>query len=161
MIRHHRVSLQWGIPLLLLACLLAIPGCEESSSAKFENFSQSIDDAVAESKSTGRPMMMLFTGSDWCPPCMALEKEVFGQPEFQEWADEHVVLMLVDQPRHHSLPSDIREQNNRLFSKYGISGVPTVLFLDQDQKVIGKLGYRSGGPKPWIQAANDLLSRAQ
>lgn len=149
-----------GLLFLLSPILLVLPGCEESSNAKFESFSESFDDAVAESQATGRPLMVLFTGSDWCPPCMALEREVLSTSEFKTWANENVVLMLVDQPRHKKLDSATREQNERLSNKYGISGVPTVLFLNGEQEVVGTLGYRPGGPKSWIDAADDILVRA-
>ena len=159
MTRYRRDRFKPGILLILAILLPVLGGCETSSGPKFEQFTQSFDDAVAESESSGRPIMMLFTGSDWCPPCMALEREVIGEPEFEEWASENVVLMLVDQPRHRELDADVRKQNNELFNRYGVSGVPTILFLDQDQEVIGKLGYRPGGPKPWIGAANKLLAK--
>ena len=62
------------------------------------------DEAIAESARTGRPVMTLFTGSDWCPHCRTLEERVFATPEFQAWSEEHVCLLYTSpSPRDRSL----------------------------------------------------------
>jgi protein disulfide-isomerase len=103
-----------------------------------------------------KPMMLLFTGSDWCSYCTKIEKEVFSQPEFVSWADEKFIPMIVDFPRSKRLASDIAGQNEQLkdrFSRY-VEGYPTVLFVQPDGQVIGKMGYERGGAKNWIASAD-------
>ena len=45
-----------------------------------------ISDAAKESLETKKPLMLFFTGSDWCGWCKRLQKEVFQTPEFEKWS---------------------------------------------------------------------------
>ncbi|MBX3418823.1 MAG: thioredoxin family protein [Pirellulaceae bacterium] len=116
------------------------------------DYSRVLDQATREQK----PMMLLFTGSDWCTYCTKLEKEVLSQPEFTTWAEDKFVPMMVDFPRSKRLASDIAGQNEQLKERYGkfVAGYPTILFVQPDGQVIGKMGYERGGAKSWIAAAD-------
>lgn len=78
---------------------------------------------------------------------------MFSTREFKAWAKENVVLVEIDFPRKTKLPDELRKQNDALKSKFGIRGFPTILFVDADEKVIGRSGYRPGGPDPWLEDA--------
>jgi len=78
---------------------------------------------------------------------------VFSTDKFKAWAKKNVVLVEIDFPRKTKLPDGLQKQNEALKSKFGIRGFPTILFLDGNEKVIGKSGYRPGGPDPWIEDA--------
>lgn len=118
---------------------------------------QSYADAVTESRTSGKPIMIDFTGSDWCGWCIKLDKEVFHTDEFKKWADDHVVLLKLDFPRSTQLPKDVVEQNSALQQEYAIRGFPTILLTDAGGKIIGKLGYEAGGPEVWTRKASQLL----
>ena len=62
-------------------------------SAQDGKWLDSFDEAIKESKKTGKPILANFTGSDWCGWCIRLDKEVFSKSEFKEWADKNVVLL--------------------------------------------------------------------
>ncbi|MFK7765747.1 MAG: thioredoxin family protein [Mariniblastus sp.] len=119
---------------------------------------ESYDDAVAASLASGKPILADFTGSNWCSYCVKLKKEVFETEEFKQWAPENVVLLELDYPRPSRQSAAIKKQNQRLKNKYQITGYPTVLFLNPDGDVLGKLGYQNN-PTPWIKAANTILKR--
>ena len=91
-----------------------------------------VDAAIDESKLSGKPLLVEFVGSDWCPWCIKLHEEVFSQPEFQRWAIQTVVLLTVDFPTFRVQSNELRHQNAALAKKYDIPGYPTVLFLDPD-----------------------------
>lgn len=97
--------------------------------------------AAADAKSHNLPTLILFTGSDWCPPCMRLEKEVFSKSAFKSFADEQLVLRKADFPRRKKLPKDIQEANQALARKYGIRGYPTMVLLDANGKKVDQFGY--------------------
>jgi protein disulfide-isomerase len=78
---------------------------------------------------------------------------VFSTDTFKAWAKKNVILVEVDSPRRTQLPDDLKKQNEELKRKFSIRGFPTILFLDGNEKVIGKSGYRPGGPKKWIEDA--------
>jgi thioredoxin-related protein len=115
------------------------------------------DAAMAQAKKTGRPVLVDFTGSDWCSWCIRLKKEVFDTKAFIEWAKDHVILLELDYPARAKQPKDIVEQNEKLQKKYNVEGFPTVLFLDSKGKVIAQTGYLAGGPSVWIKKAESLL----
>jgi thioredoxin-related protein len=115
--------------------------------------------AKAEAKAQNKTLLILFTGSDWCPPCMMLDREVLEQPEFAAYAAKHLVLLEVDFPRVKMQSLEARAENLKLASRYGIDGFPTVVLLDSSGEPIGALGYQPGGPKPFI-AAIEKLSEA-
>ena len=60
---------------------------------------EDLNEAVAISQKENKPLMLFFTGSDWCGWCIRLQKEVFFKPEFTKWASENVVLVELDYPR--------------------------------------------------------------
>jgi thioredoxin-related protein len=106
---------------------------------------------------TGKKMLLInFTGSDWCPPCLMLEKEVFEQPEFAEYAAKNLVLLKVDFPRIKMQSTEEKAANRKLAERYEIYGFPTIVILDPDGKELGRLGYRPGGPKPFIAGIEKL-----
>ena len=117
---------------------------------------ESYEAAQRESLSTGKPILAGFTGSDWCPPCIKLKKVVFESPEFKTWAAENVVLLELDFPKTTPQPQSTRVQNQQLAQKYGIDAYPTVVFLADNGKQLGKMGFASN-PDQWIAGAEAQL----
>lgn len=92
-------------------------------------------------KEQGLPLMLKFTGSDWCGWCMLMEKQVFSQEDFAKWAEGRVLLVTIDQPRDPSVvPEEFKARNSMMMAQYGIRGVPTYVVLDSEGKEIGRLG---------------------
>jgi protein disulfide-isomerase len=118
--------------------------------------------ALEQASSENKVVMALFTGSDWCTYCTKLEKEVFAKPEFNDWANQQFVPLMVDFPRNKKLAQDIEIQNEQLKEKYAkyIGGYPTVLFIDPAGQVVGKMGYARGGAQDWIAAAERQIKPA-
>lgn len=100
---------------------------------------------------TRKPIMIIFSGSDWCGWCVKLDKEVFSRREFQNWAKDHVVVYLADFPRRKRIAPAQKRQNDELSKRYGVRGFPTVLIVDAKGKVITRTGYRPGGPVKYVQ----------
>ncbi len=99
--------------------------------------------AVGKSKAEKKPILALFTGSDWCPPCQQLEKNILLQPAFKEFAKKHLVTLFLDFPREAKLDESVKKQNDDLAKKFSIEGYPTVMLLSADgQKELWKeVGY--------------------
>lgn len=111
---------------------------------------QSFAIAQKSAKATGRPILIDFTGSDWCPWCMKLHQEVFETETFKTWAAKNVILMLADFPRNHPQLKALSDQNRHLQEVYAISGYPTVLLLSASGAVLARTGYQPGGAKAWL-----------
>lgn len=117
------------------------------------------DAAAKASKSSKKPILMDFTGSDWCGWCIRLKDEVFSTPEFQKWADKNVVLLEVDFPRQKPQSDAEKKKNRALAEKYNIEGFPTIIFAKPDGTAIGKYGYDEGGPANWTKKAEAMIKK--
>ena len=103
--------------------------------------------AKAQAAKEGKSILMEFTGSDWCPPCKALAKNVLTQDVFKTEMPKDFVLLKLDSPRDKSkqTPEEI-EQYKVLSAKYGIQGVPTIFLADaKGRPYYQTVGY-SGDP---------------
>ncbi len=114
--------------------------------------------AQAQARELKRPILVDFTGSDWCGWCFRLKDEVFSQAAFQQYAGRHLVLFIADFPRNKSLPAKVREQNEQLARKYEIQGFPTILLLDAEGKVLAQTGYQRGGAEAYVKHLQQLLA---
>lgn len=114
-----------------------------------------------------KPMFLFFTGSDWCGWCIRLQKEVFKTPEFIKWAKDNVVLVELDFPRRTPQDEAIKMQNAQLQQQLQVTGYPTIWFVSAakttEAKVnltaLGSIGYVAGGPKIWIDGANQIIKK--
>lgn len=138
--------------------IVALAGVLLLSAGAFgEGWLTSYSDAVKESKRSGRPILMDFTGSDWCTWCQRLHKEVFDTPEFKNWADKNVVLLELDFPNSKPQSEALKKQNQQLAEQYDVQGYPTIIFADAKGKKLGEYGYDKGGPAVWIPKAEKKL----
>src|SRR5438067_504175 len=112
--------------------------------------------AVAQAKAEKKLVMLDFTGSDWCGWCIKLNKEVFSQPEFADYAKKNLVLVEVDFPHSKQQSDALKEANQNLQQKYHVEGYPTIIVLDGEGKKVGELNYEPGGPKAFIAALEKL-----
>lgn len=123
------------------------------------------DEAVNLSKTTQRPIVLFFTGSDWCGWCNKLEKEVFDTPDFSGAAGEKFIFVKIDFPMKTKLEPSLHAQNEKLQKKYAIRSYPTIVLLDSDQQPVGMTGYKAGGGKQYAQhlmkMANDYSAYKQ
>ena len=78
----------------------------------------------AKAKEEGKPILMDFTGSDWCGWCIKLKKEGFSRPAFVNYANEHLILMTVDFPKRKQQEESLKDQNNTLMDTYGVNVFP-------------------------------------
>jgi thioredoxin-related protein len=126
------------------------------------------DEAVKMSQKTKKPIMMFFTGSDWCGWCKRLQAEVFKSPDFDKWVSENVIPMEVDFPRSVPQSDELKKQNSMLSGVLPVRGYPTVWFVSPEAKPdgtlnlqqLGNLGYQAGGTKAWIQSVEGFLPKA-
>lgn len=115
--------------------------------------------ALATAKASGKYIMLDFSGSDWCGWCIKLEKEVFSQDAFKDFAEKNLVCLLVDFPRKKKQTRELKQQNRDLATKYGIRGYPTIIILSSDGEPVGKTGYLHGGSKNYVQHLNEIIER--
>ena len=144
------------VSVLVLVATSACAAAPAKSGKWLDDFTA----AKAAAKKEGKPILANFTGSDWCPWCIKLEKEIFSQKAFRDYAGTNLVLFIADFPRQKRLPAKVQKQNERLQTEYKIEGFPTVLLLDADGKVLGQTGYQQGGAEPFVANLKTLLENA-
>ena len=127
----------------------AVSPAEEAAIARLDWLTD-FDTAQARSRAESKPLLLDFTGSDWCPPCMRLRKEVFSKPEFADYAAKNLVLLEVDFPKRKTLPPAQQAANDALARQFGVEGFPTILVLSPSGKHLGQLGSASGGTTAFI-----------
>jgi len=105
------------------------------------NWLLDINEALVVSKKEHKPLLVYFTGSDWCSPCKMLKKDFFNSPKFKE-KSKNMVLLLVDMPRRMDIISKKqKEKNIKLVRKYNKKGgYPNLVALNSNGAVIGELG---------------------
>lgn len=100
-------------------------------------------EARAKAKAEQKPIVLDFTGSDWCGWCMTMRRMVLDTPEFYAYARDKFVLMEVDLPRNTSKMTKAQiQQNQALVNQYKVNTFPTVLVITVDGQFIG--GFTGG-----------------
>ena len=113
--------------------------------------------AQEEAKTNHKLLFLNFTGSDWCGWCIKLDKDIFSQPQFKNYAHDNLVLVELDFPRRKSLPTEEKKQNMHLAQQYEVLGFPTIVVLNSDgQKVWQFDGYFPGGPEAFVAQLQKL-----
>ena len=100
--------------------------------------------ALAKAKAENKRVLLDFTGSDWCGPCIELKKEVFSKSDFAAYAAKNLVLVEIDYPRRKEQSAELKKQNDKLGKQYGIDekGFPTIVLLDPSGKTVREFtGY--------------------
>ncbi|MBO9699076.1 MAG: thioredoxin family protein [Sporocytophaga sp.] len=136
------------IPLLTLVCLsinfIFLKG------PWLTNFNE----AQTEAKSSGKKILLYFSGSDWCSICAKMKKNLLETTEFKNYSERNLILVLADFPRmkKNRLDEAIVKQNEMLAEKYNKSGeFPHVILLDSEGKVLKEWsGYTGASPSEFI-----------
>ncbi len=156
--------------LIAALCLTAIVYAQNGDGYKagHEGWLVDVDEAYQVSKTTGKPIMANFTGSDWCGWCKRLSAAVFDKKEFKQWADENVVLLELDFPRRKQLPEDLQRQNAGLQRAFQVRGFPTVWVFDLNKNDSGKYeidAHGKTGYKPSVEqfttGIDQMLAKAE
>ena len=128
-----------------------------SSKSEATNWETDFEKALSDAKTSGKYILLDFSGSDWCGWCIRLEKEVFSQDAFKDFAEENLVCVLVDFPRAKEQTEEIKQQNLDLARKHSIRGYPTIIILSPDGKPVGKTGYQQGGPWEYARHLKEII----
>ncbi len=114
--------------------------------AKLGVWTQDYEAALQLAKEENKPIMLNFTGSDWCFWCKLMDRQVFSTDTFKDYAKDNLVLVTINFPRNPDLvPVKYKKRNYALQSKFGIRGYPTFVVLDSNGNEIARL--RAGRDK--------------
>ena len=121
-----------------------------------EGWTTDYESAVAQAKKENKSVLLEFTGSDWCPPCKLMQKNVFSKKEFVEAASKNFILVKLDFPR---ADKAISEKNKPYAEKHEIQGYPTIILLDSAGKEFSRVvGAKYQSVDTFLEHINKALS---
>ncbi|MDP5232080.1 MAG: thioredoxin family protein [Cellulophaga sp.] len=124
-----------------------------------QNWYKNFEEAQKESTTSNKTLILVFSGSDWCAPCIKLDKDIWQSSEFINYAAEHYILYKADFPRRkgNQLSEEIVVENKNLAEKYNTKGYfPLVLVLNKKGEILGETGYQKVTPKAYISTLNSF-----
>ncbi|GBF22489.1 MULTISPECIES: thioredoxin family protein [Arenibacter] len=124
-----------------------------SSFLSAQKWESNWSDAAALAKEKHQNIVLVFSGSDWCAPCIKLDKSIWQSPEFQDYAKGHWTMLRADFPRKkaNQLPEEQKTKNAQLAEKYNKNGYfPLVLVLDASGNILGQTGFKNISVKEYI-----------
>ncbi len=107
-----------------------------------------------------KPIILVFQGSDWCAPCIKLDREVWSTDSFKKYASEHYVMLQANFPRKkkNALSEAQTAANAKLAETYNKKGIfPLVVVLDAKGNVLGKTSYKKTTPEAYIKELNAFV----
>ena len=132
----------------LLSIILVLLASHSGFSQEWTNSTE----AFRISAETKKPVLLIFSGSDWCAPCIRFEKKVLSENAFQVYAKDHLIILKADFPQRKKLSEELRKQNDALAEQYNPSGLfPHLVLLTPDQSNATTLMYSN-------QTSNEFIS---
>ncbi len=122
-----------------------------------QNNAVSLEKAKQLASQNDKRIMLIFKGSDWCAPCIKLEKEILTNNEFKSLSKDGFISVIADFPRKkkNRLTKDKQTQNNALAEKYNPKGYfPYVVIISAQGKYLGSIGYEKTTPKIYFEKIN-------
>ncbi len=125
------------------------------------NWETNFDKACERASAEHKMILLNFSGSDWCVPCIRLKKEIFSSTEFENFAKDHLILVNADFPakKKNKLTDAQQKSNNALAERYNKNGAfPLTLLLNANGELITKWdGMPAGNAKDFIVMINKKI----
>lgn len=125
-----------------------------------QNWTNNFEEAKATATKENKNILLVFSGSDWCAPCIKLDKNIWQSAEFKTYAEGKFVLLRADFPKKKAnvLPETLKNANLALAEKYNKEGFfPLVVVLDGNGKVVAKKGYENQTAEKYIAELQALI----
>lgn len=108
--------------------------------------------AKNEASIQNKTILLVFSGSDWCGPCIKLDRDIWQSAEFKEFAKNNLIMERADFPKkkQNQLAPELKKKNQDLAEKYNKDGLfPLVVILDKNGKILGKTGFKNVSPQEY------------
>ena len=118
--------------------------------------------AKQEAGTNGKFVMLYFSGSDWCKPCIQLNKNILETETFSDFANGNFIPVKLDFPKMKKNRLSKRKviHNEDLAEKYNPNGVfPLLVFLDADEELIGFTGFTDVSPHAYVSIIEKIIQQ--
>ncbi|UMB54619.1 thioredoxin family protein [Lutibacter sp. A64] len=139
----------------IIVALLVMVVCVSTTMA--QEWQTDIKVAKEIASKENKPIILVFQGSDWCAPCIKLDREIWSTDTFKKYANENYVMLKADFPRRkkNTLSEKQTKSNALLAEKYNKQGFfPFVVVLNSNGKVLGESSYKKTTPENYIKELN-------
>lgn len=133
--------------LIIIACFVFSVTFSQEWETNFEK-------ALEIAHKNDKKVVLVFQGSDWCAPCIKLERSVWNTVEFKDFAKKHYVMVKADFPKRkkNKLSKEQQTHNNKLAEKYNKKGYfPYVVVFNNKGKVLGTTSYKKMSVTDYIK----------
>lgn len=114
--------------------------------------------AMKLARALNRPLLLNFTGSDWCGYCQKLDVDVFQHQSFRSYANNNLVLVTLDFPKSKEQPDQLRLQNKFIRETFGVDGFPYELILDNTGNPLGEIRYTGDTAEGFLTSLRQTLA---
>ncbi len=142
------------IVLLLMVLGLTI------NTALGQDWQTDFEEAKVLAAKEEKTVVLVFQGSDWCAPCIKLDREIWSSDTFKKYAKDHFIMAQADFPRKktNALSEAQTTANAELAEKYNKRGIfPFVVIMNEDGKVLGETSYKKTTPEGYIKILNGFI----
>ena len=126
-----------------------------------QNWETSLSKAKDLASQQNKPIVLVFQGSDWCAPCIKMDREIWSTEIFKTYASKYYIMLKADFPRRkkNKLSESQTKANAELAEKYNKQGFfPFVVMLDKEGKILGQRGYSKITPSQFINDLNSMTN---
>ncbi len=144
----------------LVVIFLASCNNDKAETESEHGWITNLEDGFKIAKENSKHVFVLFTGSDWCPPCKKLHHDILETEEFEKFAKDNLVLVMLDFPRkkQNQLSPEQKKYNQNLSRKYHVRGFPTVVIFDAKGKELNRwVGYPPSDVQTMIGKYSEVL----
>ena len=130
------------------------------TSIQAQNWITDFTTAKEEAVKNNKPIILVFQGSDWCAPCIKLDREIWSTEIFKNYSKEHYIMLQADFPRKkkNKLSDKQTESNKQLAEIYNKQGFfPFVVVLDHEGNILGQTSYKKTIPENYIKELNSFI----
>ncbi|WP_411893661.1 thioredoxin family protein [Winogradskyella sp. A2] len=143
------------------AVIITVLSILSTSTILAQNWLTDFSVAKALASKENKPIILVFQGSDWCGPCIKLDREIWTTKEFKAFANNNYVMLKADFPRKkkNELSLAQKEANAKLAERYNKNGIfPFVVVLDENGTKLGETGYKKTSPDNYIKELNSMIN---
>lgn len=119
-----------------------------------QDWNYNFEEAKKLAAEQNKNIVIVFSGSDWCAPCIKLDKNIWQSDAFKKEAGDNWIIVKADFPRKkaNTLSKEQTEHNRMLADKFNQEGsFPLVVILDKNGKLLGKMGFKNVSPEEYIK----------
>ena len=115
--------------------------------------------AFKAAQESGKPVLLVFSGSDWCAPCIRFEREILSDASFLRYAESHLILLKADFPQRKTIAQPLRLAYEKLADTYNQEGAfPKIIVVRPDQKALATLAFLKQTPATFVADLQRILN---